>query len=70
MADRELLTTLRNAEKKGFYRFVDHAQIRLTQREVTVAEFRQILREGFHEKKKDEWKEAHRDGTMLFEAKQ
>lgn len=38
MEDLDLLNTLRNAEKKGFYRFVDHAQMRLTQREVTVAE--------------------------------
>jgi len=60
MEDLDLLNTLRNAEKKGFYRFVDHAQMRLIQREVTVAEVRQIMREGFHEKKKDEWRDAYR----------
>jgi hypothetical protein len=69
MEDSELLTTLRNAEKRGFYRFVDHAQIRLTQREVTVAEVRQIMRKGFHEKKKDEWKEAHREWNYAFRGK-
>ncbi len=55
--------------KKGFYRFVDHAQMRLTQREVTVAEVRQIMREGFHEKKKDEWKEAYSEWNYAFRGK-
>jgi hypothetical protein len=69
MEDLDLLNTLRNAEKKGFYRFVDHAQMRLTQREVTVAEVRQIMREGFHEKKKDEWKEAYSEWNYAFRGK-
>ena len=69
MEELDLINTVRNAEKKGFYRFVDHAQRRLNQREVTVAEVRQIMRKGFHEKKKDEWKESYRQWNYALRGK-
>jgi len=45
--------------EKGQDRYVDHALDRIQQREVTRQEVRQILLGGFHEKRKDEFKEEH-----------
>ena len=40
-------------------RYVDHALQRIKEREVTLLEVRQVLRGGYHEKRKDEFKEEH-----------
>ena len=44
-------------EKQGLYDFVAHAWQRLQQRDVTVQEVLQILRRGYHEARKDEFRE-------------
>lgn len=36
-----------------------HAFIRMTQRQVTLPEMLHVLRNGYHEKRKDEFKEQH-----------
>ena len=38
---------------------MDHALQRIKEREVTFLEVRQVLRTGFHEKRKDAFKEEH-----------
>jgi Domain of unknown function (DUF4258) len=41
---------------QGSYSFVHHARKRLHEREVTVLEVMQIIRGGYHEVRKDEFK--------------
>jgi hypothetical protein len=50
------LSMIRAYERQGLYNFVHHARNRLQEREVTVLEVLQILRNGYHEARKDEFK--------------
>lgn len=52
-----VLEIVRLTETAGKYSFAGHALKRLNEREVTVAEVRMILRNGFREIRKDEFRE-------------
>lgn len=54
-----LLEEIHHKLEKGKYLYVGHAQIRLQQREVSRLEVKYILKNGRHEKRKDEFKEEH-----------
>jgi adenine-specific DNA methylase len=41
---------------QGAYNFVLHARKRLQEREVTIQEVMQIIRDGYHEARRDEFK--------------
>lgn len=43
-------------ERQGAYNFVRHARKRLHEREVTLLEVSQVIRGGYHEARKDEFK--------------
>tara|TARA_Y100000590_G_scaffold457256_1_gene609508 strand:+ start:6057 stop:6332 length:276 start_codon:yes stop_codon:yes gene_type:complete len=43
----------------GKYRYVGHANERLQERSVSRLEVKQVLKNGHHEKRKDEFKEEH-----------
>ena len=50
------LALIQAYELQGSYNFVHHARKRLHEREVTLLEVGQIIRGGFHESRKDEFK--------------
>jgi hypothetical protein len=54
-----LMDLIREKLNKAQDRYVDHALQRIKEREVTFPEVRQVLRDGYHEKRKDEFKEEH-----------
>ena len=54
-----LIDRIRSELENGNERYVDHALERLQQRQVTRQEVRQVLRAGFHEKRKDTFKEEY-----------
>ena len=50
------LSVIQAYELQGSYNYVHHARKRLHEREVTVLEVMQIIRGGYHEARKDEFK--------------
>lgn len=54
---------------KALDRYVDHALQRIKEREVTFLEVRQVLRTGFHEKRKDVFKEEHNSWSYSVRGK-
>lgn len=58
-----LMELIRKKLDKAKDRYVDHALRRIKEREVTFPEVRQVLRSGYHEKRKDEFKEEHQAWT-------
>lgn len=57
--DEHVLEKIRSKAVLGDYIPVEHAKQRLDQREVSDPEVRYILTTGYHEAKKDEYKEEH-----------
>lgn len=53
----------------GDYTPVDHAKIRLQEREVTIPEMEYVLLHGRHEKRKDEYKEEHKSWNYAIRGK-
>jgi len=54
-----LLERIRQALDSGRYRDVVHAQDRQRARQITRPEYTYVLRNGYHEARKDEFKEEH-----------
>jgi hypothetical protein len=54
-----LMERIREAIDSGRYRDVVHAQDRQKERQITRPEYTYVLRNGYHEAKKDEFKEEH-----------
>jgi hypothetical protein len=54
-----LIERLRQVLDSGKYRDVVHAQERQTERQITRPEYTYVLRNGYHEARKDEFKEEH-----------
>ena len=54
-----VVAIVRECLMSGKYRYVGHASQRLQQRDVTRLEVKQALKDGHHEKRKDEFKEEH-----------
>jgi hypothetical protein len=54
-----VLSKVRDCLEVGKYRYVGHANQRLQERSVTRLEVKQALKKGYHEKRKDEFKEEH-----------
>ena len=50
---------VREALSSGMYKDVVHAQKRQTERQITRPEYTYVLKNGYHEAKKDEFKEEH-----------
>ncbi len=51
---------IRRKLDKAQDRYVDHALERIQQRKVSFYEIRYVLRNGYHEKRKDVFKEEHK----------
>lgn len=64
-----ILAIARQAVAAGNYTPVDHAKLRLDEREVTVQEMEQVITNGHHEKNKDEYKPEHRSWNYSIRGK-
>ena len=56
---KDLLAEVEKCLQKGKYLYTGHAHQRLQKRVVTRQEVRQVLRNGYHEKRKDEFIEEY-----------
>ncbi|MBL6991386.1 MAG: DUF4258 domain-containing protein [Bacteriovoracaceae bacterium] len=56
---KKLIAAINKSLDSGDYIYTGHANARLQQREVTRQEVKQVLRSGFHEKKKDKYDPAY-----------
>ena len=56
----DVLERVRQKSKSGEYVPVEHAKLRMDQREVTDPEVRYVLSHGHREPKKDEFKDEHK----------
>lgn len=63
------ITTIRTLVEDGKYTFVAHAWQRLDQRQVSVFEVVHVLRHGFHEQRKDQFKEEFKDWVYAIRGK-
>ncbi len=50
----------------GKYRDVVHAQVRQQERQITRPEYTYVLRNGFHEARKDEYRPEYNAGITLY----
>lgn len=57
---QSLLEAIRERLESGRCRYLGHAKERLEERSVTYLEIEQALNNGYHEKRKDVFKEEHR----------
>lgn len=57
------------AIESGNYIYTDHAQERLQQREVTRLEVKQIIKNGHHEKAKDQFDETFNEWNYAIKGK-
>jgi len=53
---QNLLEKVKECLDNGKYRFSDHGYDRKIERYATLPDILEVLRNGYHEKKKDEWK--------------
>ena len=63
------LPTIRNLVANGEFDFVSHALARLQQRQVTVPEVVYVLEHGFHERRKDQFKEEYGEWVYAIRGK-
>ena len=55
--------------EQGAYVISNHAMIRKGQRSLTVGDIKNIIRTGYHEKRKDEYKQEFRDWNYAIHGK-
>jgi len=66
---KDILKITKECLESGKYIYVGHAQQRLQEREVTRLEVKQVLKNGYHEKRKDEFKEDHQTWNYSIRGK-
>jgi hypothetical protein len=64
-----LLELIKKSITSGNYIYTGHAQQRLQEREVTRQEVKQVLKNGFHEKKKDTFDEVYNEWNYAIKGK-
>ena len=64
-----ILSIARKAIAEGNYTPVDHAKLRLDEREVTIQEMEQAITRGRHEKSKDEYKFEYKSWNYSIRGK-
>jgi hypothetical protein len=64
-----LLELIKKSITSGNYIYTGHAQQRLQEREVTRQEVKQVLKNGFHEKKKDTFDEIYNEWNYAIKGK-
>ena len=66
---KKILKEVEKAIRSGNYLYTSHANERLQQREVTRFEVKQVLLNGYHEKKKDVFDEAFNSWNYSIKGK-
>ena len=64
-----LKKAIREKLEAGQDRYVDHAKERLNERDVNVQEVEEVLNNGYHEKKKDEFKSEYGSWNYAIQGK-
>jgi len=59
----------KNLMQKGAYAISNHAKLRQGERCFTVGDVKNIINTGYHEKKKDEYKDAYADWNYAIRGK-
>ncbi len=67
--DKFVLSKIKDSASRGDYIPVEHAKQRLNEREVTDPEVRYVLKYGYRELKKDEYKPEHRAWNYAISGK-
>jgi hypothetical protein len=67
--DEQILELARTSINSGIYFILDHAKLRLAQREVTIPEIEYVILNGHHEKRKDEYKEEYKTWNYAIRGK-
>lgn len=65
----DILNIAQEAISKGVYFPVDHAKLRLNQREVTIPEVEYVILNGYREPQKDEFKKEHNSWNYAIRGK-
>lgn len=65
----DLLQKIRDAINSRNFRDVIHASMRAVERDITRPEYLYVLKNGRHEKKKDEFKEEHNNWNYAIRGK-
>lgn len=55
--------------RKGAYVISEHAKLRQGQRSITLGDVKNIINTGYHEQKKDEYKEEYADWNYAIRGK-
>ncbi len=59
----------RNLMQKGAYAISKHAELRQGERCITTGDIKNIINTGYHEKKKDEYKDEYADWNYAIRGK-
>lgn len=65
----DVITLAKNLMSKGAYVISNHAKLRQGERCFTIGDIKNIINTGYHEKKKDEYKEEHADWNYAIRGK-
>ncbi len=58
---QDVMALAKNLMQKGAYAISEHATLRQAQRCFTIGDIKNIIYTGYHEKRKDEYKDEHAD---------
>lgn len=65
----DILSKVKEAVISGEYLDMTHAQARSRERNITRPEYEYVLKSGYHERKKDEYKENHKAWNYAIRGK-
>jgi hypothetical protein len=65
----DVVALAKNLMEKGAYVISKHAKLRQGERCLTIGDIRNIIYTGFHEKKKDEFKDEYADWNYAIRGK-
>ena len=65
----DVLKKVRECVEKGRYYDTSHATLRKNQRQIGLTHILYVLRHGYHEKRKDQYKPEHGDWTYAIRGK-
>ncbi len=64
-----VLSLAKNLMQKGTYAISEHAKLRQGERCFTIGDIKNIINTGYHEKKKDEYKDEYADWNYAIRGK-
>jgi hypothetical protein len=69
LSETKLKQLVKSAELSGGYAFTRHAEKRLNERKVSIQEVNQVMRNGHHEKRKDDFKLEYKSWNYAWRGK-